>query len=199
MKAPDIVTDRLTIGALREDDAAPLLQYRSEPEVFRFQSWAPGSLEEAVSFVTGFSTVGFDVAETWFQLAIRLRQSGVLVGDLGVHFLEAESRQVELGFTIAPTHQRLGYGTEAVTAVLGHLFGHLTKHRVVASVDPRNEPSMALLRRVGMRQEAHFRKSLWFKGDWADDIVFAMLKSEWLAANELASPLGAERAPSGRK
>ncbi len=182
MKAPDIVTDRLTIGVLREEDAAPLFQYRSLPEVLRFQSWAPDSLEEAVRFVTGFSSVGFDVAETWFQLAIRLNQSGALVGDIGIHFLEPESRQAELGFTIAPAHQRRGYATEAVTAVLGHLFGDLDKHRVIASVDPRNEPSMALLRRIGMRQEAHFRKSVWFKGDWADDIVFAMLKSEWLAA-----------------
>jgi len=40
-------------------------------------------------------------------------------------------------------------------------------------------PSIALLKRVGMRQEAHFCKSLWFKGDWADDAVFAILASEW--------------------
>jgi RimJ/RimL family protein N-acetyltransferase len=30
-----------------------------------------------------------------------------------------------------------------------------------------------------MRQEAHFRESLWFKGEWADDVVFAILESEW--------------------
>jgi RimJ/RimL family protein N-acetyltransferase len=46
-------------------------------------------------------------------------------------------------------------------------------------VDPRNEPSVALLKRVGMRQEAHFRESLWFKGEWVDDMVFGILGSEW--------------------
>ena len=46
-------------------------------------------------------------------------------------------------------------------------------------MDPRNEPSVALLERVGMRKEAHFRKSLWFKGEWVDDMVLAILKSEW--------------------
>jgi RimJ/RimL family protein N-acetyltransferase len=33
-----------------------------------------------------------------------------------------------------------------------------------------------------MRQEAHFRKSLWFKGEWVDDVVFAVLASEWKGA-----------------
>ncbi|MCH9649590.1 MAG: GNAT family N-acetyltransferase [Deltaproteobacteria bacterium] len=184
MKTPEIMTDRLILGALRKADAPQLFEYRSEPEVLRYQSWAPGSLEEAMDFVTGFLRIPFDQAETWYQLAIRHRQSGSLIGDFGLHFLEAESRQVEIGFTIAPTHQRNGYGTEAVTAILGYLFDHLDKHRVIASVDPRNEPSVGLLKRLGMRQEAHFRQSIWFQGEWADDMVFALLKSEWSAARE---------------
>jgi RimJ/RimL family protein N-acetyltransferase len=103
----------------------------------------------------------------------------VLVGDVGVHFPSAPPDQVEVGFTVAPRHQVKGYGTEAVTGLLGFLFGSLRKHRVYASVDPQNRRSIALLERVGMRQEAHFRKSLWFKGEWVDDVVFAVLGSEW--------------------
>ena len=82
--------------------------------------------------------------------------------------------------TVAPSHQRRGFATEAVTALLDHLFGRLQKHRVLASVDPRNLPSVALFQRVGMRREAHFRQSVWFKGAWADDLVFALLQSEWM-------------------
>jgi RimJ/RimL family protein N-acetyltransferase len=33
-----------------------------------------------------------------------------------------------------------------------------------------------------MRQEALFRESFWFKGEWTDDLVFAILRSEWEAA-----------------
>lgn len=39
--------------------------------------------------------------------------------------------------------------------------------------------SLAMLERVGMRREAHFVESLWFKGAWADDVVCAMLAREW--------------------
>ena len=55
----------------------------------------------------------------------------------------------------------------------------LRKHRVYASVDPRNKPSMALLERVGMRKEAYLRQSLFWKGEWVDDVIYALLRSEW--------------------
>jgi RimJ/RimL family protein N-acetyltransferase len=86
---------------------------------------------------------------------------------------------VEIGFTIAPAHQHQGYATAAVVALLDYLFTVLRKHRVWDSVDPRNQPSMALLRRVKMRQEAHFRDSLFWRGEWVDDVVFGLLASDW--------------------
>ena len=55
----------------------------------------------------------------------------------------------------------------------------LGQNRVFGSVDPNNVSSVKLLQRVGMRQEAHFVKSLWFKGEWVDDVIFAILASEW--------------------
>jgi RimJ/RimL family protein N-acetyltransferase len=31
-----------------------------------------------------------------------------------------------------------------------------------------------------MRPEAHFVESLWVKGAWADDVIFAVLRREYL-------------------
>ena len=59
------------------------------------------------------------------------------------------------------------------------LFRVMGKHRIYASVDPRNLPSIKLLERIGMRKEALFKKSLWFKGAWADDLIYAVLDEEW--------------------
>ena len=178
MPRPDIVTDRLIVTPLDVADSEAQFAYRALPEVFRYQSWEPSCAEDAVKFIEGLGAVEFDSPGTWFQLGVRLRESGELIGDLGVHFLD-DAKQVEIGFTLAPAAQGRGLGTEAVVGLLDHLFGSLQKHRVIASVDPRNEPSLRLLRRVGMRQEAYFRRSLLFKGEWADDIVFAVLASEW--------------------
>ena len=101
------------------------------------------------------------------------------MGDLGAQRLGHSPEQAEIGFTIAPSHQRRGLATEAARALLSHLFDDLGLHRVTASVDPDNLASRALIERLGMRQEAHHVKSYWFKGGWVDDVVYAMLRTEW--------------------
>ena len=52
-------------------------------------------------------------------------------------------------------------------------------HRVTASCDGRNTPSMGLLERIGMRKEGVMIQSVWAKGEWTDDVLYAMLADEW--------------------
>ncbi|MDM7916208.1 MAG: GNAT family N-acetyltransferase [Candidatus Eisenbacteria bacterium] len=191
-----IRTRRLILDSFHAEDAPALFAYRSDPEVCRYQSWEPASLDEVVAFLGDLAVVEFATPGTWFQIAIRPLEAarpGTLVGDIGVHFPADQRCQVEIGFTISPAYQRRGFATEAVTALLDHLFGPMNKHRVYASVDPRNSPSIALLRRLGMRQEAHFQESLWFKGAWAGDLVFAILQSEWRARSGAGHADGQQR------
>jgi RimJ/RimL family protein N-acetyltransferase len=177
---PVIETEHLLLTPLTPADAEALFAYRSLPEVSRYQSWEPESIEDARAFIDGLAGVAFGTPRTWFQLGLRTRDGGVLIGDVGVHFLE-DGDQVEVGFTLSPRAQGRGLATEAVRALMRHLFEGCGTHRVTASVDPRNEASVRLLQRVGMRQEAHLVRSLRFKGEWADDLVFAILGSEWSA------------------
>lgn len=181
MHDPKIITTRLQLSALRKDDAAAMYAYRSDPMVCHYQSFEPGSLQDVDAFIQSLQGNTFNKPDSWFQMAIRLRATEQLVGDMGLHFSADDGRQVEIGFSISPAFQRQGFATEALLAVIDHLFCVLHKHRIFASVDPRNAASLALLERVGMRREAHFRQSLWFKGEWADDMVFALLASEWQA------------------
>jgi RimJ/RimL family protein N-acetyltransferase len=153
--------------------------YRSDPVVARFQDWAQGSIDEVREFIAKGIHIDLDTPDTWFQLALAHRVSGTLVGDCGLHFLSSDPRQVEVVITLAPSHHRQGYGSEAVMAILAILFARLGKHRVFASVDPRNSAAIALFTRVGMRKEAHFIESLWLNGEWVDDGIFAMLEREW--------------------
>ncbi len=176
---PLILTTRLKMDRLGAADAPALHAYRSLPEVCLYQGFNPGSLQDSEGFIRSLGDFPFGAAGTWFQFAIRRRESGELVGDLGAHFLGDAPRQVEIGFSLAPAWQGQGLAGEAVTALISHLFAHQDTHRVMASVDPRNTASVALLRRVGFRQEAHHRRSLWFKGEWVDDMLFAVLKEEW--------------------
>jgi hypothetical protein len=44
-----------------------------------------------------------------------------------------------------------------------------------------NAASARLMGRLGMRQEAHHGESYLFRGEWADQLVFAILAREWRA------------------
>jgi RimJ/RimL family protein N-acetyltransferase len=153
--------------------------YRSDPDVARYQDWKPESIDETRQFIDTCSRVDINRPDTWFQLALVHRVGGTLIGDCGLHFLSSDPRQVEIGITVAPSHHRQGFGSETVMALLEFLFAKLAKHRVFASVDPRNTAAIALFTRVGMRKEAHFIQSLWLNGEWVDDVIFAMLEREW--------------------
>lgn len=179
-----IETDRLRLTEFAESDAEGLYRLRSHPEVARFQGWVPESLQEAEEYLEENLAADLEEPGQWFQVAIRSRSGGTLLGDIGLHARDPERGQFEVGFTIDPEQQRRGYGQEAVRAALGALFGDLEAHRVIASVDPRNGASMALLPKLGFRKEAHHRRSLWLKGEWVDDVIFALLAEEWRARRE---------------
>ena len=172
-------TTRLRLDALRDSDADTLFQYRSDPAVARYQGWCPASREEALDFIAAQQRASVDIPDSWLQRAIRLAGDGSLIGDLGLHLPADADGSYEFGITIAPTYQGNGYAREAVRALLDFLFCTLGAHRVHASIDPRNIASAALLRSLGMRQEAHFRESFKMRGEWVDDVIFALLAQEW--------------------
>jgi RimJ/RimL family protein N-acetyltransferase len=178
MKPPILTTNRLVMKALTAEDAKPLFAYRSAPEISLYQTWKPGALDEAIDFIEK-NTREFNIEGTWFQLGIYEKERETLIGDFGLHFIEPYNAQVEIGFTIAKEYQRKGYGQEATRSAIDYLFREMKKHRIMASVDPGNIPSIALLERVGMRKEGHFKKSIFIDGQWEDDVIYAILEEEF--------------------
>jgi RimJ/RimL family protein N-acetyltransferase len=177
----DIVTERIVLRALRLEDAATMFSYRTDADVAQFQSSViPNSLGAVRAFIEENAAAASLAPDTWYQLGIGMRDGGKLIGDCGIHVVD-EGRQIEIGITISRPFQRQHYATEAMTALLNALFGDLGKHRVFGSIDPRNMSSNRLFERLGFRREAHMVESLWFRSEWVDDVVVAMLRREWFA------------------
>ena len=44
---------------------------------------------------------------------------------------------------------------------------------------PSSATSARVLERLGMRREAHFVRNEFIKGEWTDEVVYAMLEDEW--------------------
>ena len=81
-------------------------------------------------------------------------------------FWHSREHAGELGYVFNPALAGRGYATEAAGAMLRLGFSELGLHRIVARIDERNEPSLRLARRLGMRQEARLVRNERFKGEW---------------------------------
>jgi aminoglycoside 6'-N-acetyltransferase len=184
----ELRTPRLHLRPLTPDDIPAIARYRDDPEVARHQSWDRYTEDDARALVEQLAGRTPGTPGQWFQWGITRASDGLLLGDCGLKIDGEEPRLGQIGYTLGRAHQRQGHATEAVRAVLDLAFDRLHLHRVSASVDADNLPSLALLERLGLRREAHFKLSQWFKGAWVDDVIYAVLASEWRAHQPAESP-----------
>lgn len=176
--SPKFKTERLVLRSFLIDDAEALYKYRSDAKTNQYQGWVPKTLDDAHTFL---SKVALKINEydTWFQFAIILNETGELIGDIGIHFLDEENFQAEIGCTLAKSQHGKGLANEALTIAINYLFKELNKHRISCSIDPDNLASIKMVERLGFRKEAHFKQSILIDGEWYDDVVYVILKDEW--------------------
>ena len=87
----------------------------------------------------------------WVQFSVEERESGRLIGDVGLSPAEGEPGVIKVGYTISPDVQGRGYATEAVRALVDYAFDVLGAEVVRAYASEENEPSIRVAAKVGMR------------------------------------------------
>ena len=173
-----ISTQRTLLQPLPLEDAEALFSYRSLPDVYRYQCWAPKTVSDAEDFIKTYSLHSEIVEGRWRQFGIYAADDRSLLGDCG--FCPQDGNQAEIGYTIAPPFQRRGLGTEVVKSLVDYLFKEVSIHKIIAKTDPENVGSIKVLENLGFRREAHLKRSVQIRGEWRDDLVYAVLRDEWM-------------------
>jgi RimJ/RimL family protein N-acetyltransferase len=184
--AAPLRTERLVLRVMTPDDVDDIHAYQSREDMCRYLMWGPRTRDEVAKRVALYSMATALTGEgDYWQLAVeRADRRGRVIGDVFFAIKSVANATAEIGWTLHPDFTGQGYMTEAAAAVLDVAFGALGLHRVMADLDPRNQTSAALCRRLGMREEAHFVEDLWVKDAWADTGIFAILAREWAARAE---------------
>ncbi|MFN2196215.1 MAG: GNAT family N-acetyltransferase, partial [Anaerolineales bacterium] len=177
-------TPRLVVRRFMESDAATLMAYRNDPQVALYQDWRDLTPEAARAFIQDLHHLEPGMPGEWFQFALEVGDTGVHVGDIGLHVFADEPLQAEIGVTVAYPYQGMGYAREAMQAVLAYCFEVLQLHRVTATIDTRNQPSIRLMERLGFRREGHYKQSYRDVDRWTDEYLYARLRSEWQAQQD---------------
>ena len=176
--------DRLLLRPLTSRDIDALFAYRGREDVCRYVPFEPMTREGITERLTGqWARTELTGEGQSLTLGAEVSQTGELAGDIILFWHSEEHAGGEIGYVFNPSLGGRGYATEAVTMMLRLGFEELGMHRIIARIDERNDPSVRLARRVGMRQEARLVENEFFKGEWSTELDFAILAAEWHAAH----------------
>ena len=173
-----ISTKRLILRRFEDRDLDAFHAYHSLPETARFLPGPPKSYTQSMERVGKYANFVYEKEGDWVCLAIEAKDSPELLGEVVLKWLPGRG-QGELGWSLAPWARGQGYATEAAEAVLDLGFGELGLHRIEARLDAFNAASAALCERLTMRLEARLVDKWHYKGQWATELVYAILDMEW--------------------
>ncbi|MGK9231187.1 GNAT family N-acetyltransferase [Inquilinus limosus] len=174
-----VETERLLLRRFTPEDFEAFHGYHRLPEVARYLYRNPRTPEQSRAALERIGTLKFEGEGDELVLAVEARDGGALLGEVLLKWVSREARQAEIGYIFAPEAGGRGYATEAARAMLALGFGRFGFHRIFARCDALNAGSINVLRRLGMRQEAHLIQNDRFNGVWGDELIFAMLQEEW--------------------
>ena len=173
-----ITTSRLVLRPFEQRDEADMLAFESREDVAQYLYNEPRTPEDNAR------ELATRVAQTTWEndgdtLILAVDYAGTVVGYVLLSLVSRSNSQGEFGFVLHPDYQGRGIASEASVEVLRLGFETLNLHRIIGRCDPRNEASARLMEKLGLRKEAHFRELEIFKGEWGDELTYAMLSSEW--------------------
>ncbi len=175
-----VETERLRLRPFSRGDVDAVFAYRSRDDVTRWLVDTPMSREavaEAVQARVGQFTWSGDGDKIF--LAAERRDDNSMIGEVSLILRSAEHRQAEIGYIFNPEAHGRGFATEAGRALLALAFDSAGVHRVYARCHALNDSSRRVMERLGMRREAHFREHVLVKGQWDEELVYALLEDEW--------------------
>ncbi|GAA3825797.1 MULTISPECIES: GNAT family N-acetyltransferase [Amycolatopsis] len=173
-------TARLILRPFTKADLNALHSFQSRPDVTRYLYWEPRTRAETAAVLEDkIARSTLTEPGEYLAIAVELIDTGELIGDLTLWWTSREHASGEIGVVFHPQHHGKGYAAEAATELFRLGFDELGLHRIHGRCDSRNVASASLMEGLGMRREAHLRENELVKGEWTDELVYAMLSSEW--------------------
>ena len=175
-----IDTDRLYLRPFKDEDAESMLEYHSDPDVVRYIPWEVRDLAGVQEFISDRKNwTKLNDEGDYLALAVVRKSDDQLIGQVNAMYRSKEHQKVEFGYALNPKYQGQGYNHEACSALISELFATGLFHYLFANMDDRNIASEKVVKRLGLRKEAHHILDYWFKGECTSSYIYAILKSEW--------------------
>ena len=153
-----LTTARLRLEPLADAHLAGFNAMNSDPEVMRFLSGKPETLEESRAIIERIETRWAELGYGWW--AIIERDTGEFAGAGILQNLRREATQLpdlacplEIGWRLRRALWGRGYASEAAFAIADFAFEALHADELLAVCHPDNQASWTVMERLGMRPQ----------------------------------------------
>jgi RimJ/RimL family protein N-acetyltransferase len=176
----ELTGERVRLRGWRADDAQKVWALVQEQETMFGPPGLINSLADADEWIGDQVRLQADPDRTRFRFAVELPSSSTFIGGCRLQVEDASNKMASIGLTLHKPHWGQGLGTEVVSLLLELAFDSLGLHRVEAMIDPGNERSQNLFKKLGFSREGLLRERIW-EGRWLDTGVYSRLDHEWRA------------------
>ncbi len=177
---PLLVTDRLTLREITEDDFDAIHAYGSDLEVVQYVPWGPNTEEDTHDFIARTMIKAAAEPRLEYVFAVERRdEDGPMIGTAGLYLRADDQDQAMLGYAYAREAWGSGIATEAARAMVEMGFDVLGLRRIWAACDPDNAGSRRVLEKAGFTVEGLLRDDSVIRGEVRDTLVWAILEREW--------------------
>ena len=173
-------TERLMLRPTRLSDAEQMFaNWASDPQVTQYLSWEAHADVEVTKSVLALWNRENERADR-YHWGIVLKETGQIIGTVGVLTLQEQWQSAEIGYCIGRDHWGKGYMSEAVAALFAHLFTTVGLNRITARHDLDNIASGRVMQKCGMAFEGVERKARYCaRRGFYDAACYAILKSDF--------------------
>lgn len=164
----NVETERLRLREFRPDDTASIYALESQPDVVKYQTFAPMNEDDAEKYVQSALTTQSALPRKIYDLVVELKESREFIGRVGMK-INPKERHGDLWYSFLPTMHGKGYAAEAIQAFISQApklqtFG--------IECDPRNDGSRKLAKRLGFKEVKFEEKAFESKGEWVGSVQY---------------------------
>jgi ribosomal-protein-alanine N-acetyltransferase len=182
-RLPTLRGEQVVLRELRAADAVSLFALLTTEEVARFISPPPSTVEGFERFIAW--TLRQRAAGTYACFAVTLRGFDTAVGIFQIRETEPGFGTAEWGFAVGSAFWGTGVFQDGAELVLDFAFETLGAHRLEARAAVLNGRGNGALQKIGAVQECLLRKSFQRNGQYLDQVLYAILDSDWRESRTL--------------
>lgn len=172
MSQVSLQTERLVLRPFAAGDGPAFHEYMSDPEVARYTSLLPISLEQAQETIDGIARAQAASDAPPLAFAIALRGDGTLIGNCRLKRDRDDPDQADIAYFLNRRYWGRGHATETVRALIAYGFGTLGLRRLYGLCAPENVASRRVMEKAGMQSEEpltfYAERGHFYRGEFRD-------------------------------